>query len=140
MSWPKRDGSYSFLRHFGPFGCIKTAIFSENANLSKTQFLENLDSTVSTGQLEQKITLFAIFHQGPGVQGWWKIVKNQSHLAKFGCGNGAILVILFKKMRFFSSKIRKKWKTAKEIILKIINIYLSTYTSIYQKIRSLKSF
>ena len=26
---------------------------------------------------------------GPG----WKIAKNQSHLAKFGCGNGAILVI-----------------------------------------------
>ena len=69
----------------------------------------------------------------------WKNLKNQSHLAKFGCVSGAILVILFKKMRFFSSKMRKKWKTAKKIILKIINIYLSTYTSIYQKVSSLKS-
>ena len=140
MSWPIRDGSYSFLRHLGPFGCIKTAIFSENANLSKTRFLENLDSTVSTGQLEPKMTLLRIFQLFSDTQNSWKIVKNQSHLAKFGCVRGGILVILFKKMRFFSSKIRKKWKTAKKIILKIINIYLSTYTSIYQKIRSLKSF
>ena len=113
---------------------------NQNANLSKTRFLENLDSTVSTGQLEQKMTRFAIFRDVPGGTDTRKIVKNQSHLAKFGCGNGAILVILFKKMRFFSSKMRKKWKTAKKIILKIINIYLSTYTSIYQKISSLKSF
>jgi len=28
VSWPKRDGSYSFLRHLGPFGCITTAIKS----------------------------------------------------------------------------------------------------------------
>ena len=40
VSWPKRDGIYSFLRHLGPFGCIKTAIFSENANSSKTRFQE----------------------------------------------------------------------------------------------------
>ena len=86
------------------------------------------------------MTLLRIFQLFSDTQNSWKIVKNQSHLAKFGCGNGAILVILFKKMRFFSSKMRKKWKTAKKIILKIINIYLSTYTSIYQKIRSLKSF
>ena len=86
------------MRHFGPFGCIKTAIFSENAKLSKTRFLENLGSTVSTGQLEQKMTLFAIFQNIPGGTDDRKIVKNQSHLAKFGCGNGAILVILFKKI------------------------------------------
>ena len=38
MSWPKRDGSYSFLMHLGPFGCITTVIFSENAILSKPGF------------------------------------------------------------------------------------------------------
>ena len=59
---------------------------------------ENLDSTASTGQLEQKMTLFAIFRDVTGGTDTRKIVKNQSHLAKFGCGNGAILVILFKKM------------------------------------------
>ena len=73
---------------------------------------ENLDSTASTGQLEQKMIRFAIFRDIPGGTDDRKIVKNQSHLAKFGCGNGAILVILFKKMQFFSSKMRKKWKTA----------------------------
>ena len=90
--------------------------------------------------MEQKNELFAIFRAVTVGTNDRKIVKKQLHLAKFGCVSGAILVILFKKMRFFSSKIRKKWKTAKKIILKIINIYLSTYTSIYQKIRSLKSF
>ena len=38
MTWPKRDGSYSFLMHLGPFGCITTVIFSENAILSKPGF------------------------------------------------------------------------------------------------------
>ena len=61
---------------------------------------ENLDSTASTGQLEQKMTLFAIFQDATGGTDPWKIVKNRSHIAKFGCGNGAILVILFKKTGF----------------------------------------
>ena len=69
--------------------------------LPNGRFLENLDSTVSTGHLEQTSTLFAIFQQGQGVQGCWKIVKKRNHIAKFGCGNGAILVILFKKTGFF---------------------------------------
>ena len=37
---PKRGGIYSFMRHLGPFGCSKTAISSEKANLWKTGFLE----------------------------------------------------------------------------------------------------
>ena len=41
----------------------------------------------------KKNDFFAIFHKHQHTQGLWKIVKNQSHLAKFGCGNGAILVI-----------------------------------------------
>ena len=113
---------------------VKTLISQKN------RFSENLDSTISTGHLEQKKWFFAIFHKQPHTQSLWKIAKNRSHLAKFGCGSGAILVILFKKMWFFSSKIRKKWKTASKIILKIINIILSTYSRIYQRIRSLKYF
>ena len=91
------DGSYSFLRHLGPFGCIKTTILSEIANLSKTWILENLDSTASTDHLEQKIRFFAIFQDTACGQHSWKIVNNRLHIAKFGCGSGAILVILFKK-------------------------------------------
>ena len=29
VSWPKRGGSYSFLSHLGPVGCIKIAILSQ---------------------------------------------------------------------------------------------------------------
>ena len=71
---------------------------------------ENLDSTASTGQLEKKMTLFAIFWDVTGGTDTRKIVKNRSHIAKFGCGSGAILVILFKKIGYFFSEIRKKWK------------------------------
>ena len=44
-----------------------------------------------------------------------KLSKIESHIAKFGCGSGAILVILFKKIGYFFSKIRKKWKKIKKI-------------------------
>ena len=110
VSRPKRDSIYSFMRHSGPLGCITTEIFSENHCCLKRRFSENLDSTASTGQLEQKITLFAIFQDDSCGQSSWKIVKNRSHIAKFGCGSGAILVILFKKIGYFFSKIRKMEK------------------------------
>ena len=106
VSRPKRDSIYSFMRHSGPLGCITTEIFSENHCCLKRRFSENLDSTVSTGQLEQKMTLLRIFQLFSDTQNSWKIVKNQSHLAKFGCGNGAILVILFKKIFFFKNALK----------------------------------
>ena len=77
------------------------------------------------------MTLFAIFRDVTGGTDTRKIVKNQSHIEKFGCGNGAILVILFKKIGYFFSKIRKKLKKIKKIILKIINIRPSTYSLMY---------
>ena len=43
--------------------------------------------------MEQKNELFAIFRAVTGGTDDRKIVKNQSHLAKFGCVSGAILVI-----------------------------------------------
>ncbi len=131
VSRPKRDSIYSFMRHSGPLGCITTEIFSENHCCLKRRFSENLDSTASTGQLEQKITLFAIFPYDSCGQSYGKIVKNRSHIAKFGCGSGAILVILFKKIGYFFSKIRKKWKKWKKNILKIINITHSIYAFMY---------
>jgi len=41
------------------------------------------------------------------------------------------LVILFKKIGYFFSKIRKKWKKSKKNILKIINITHSIYALMY---------
>ena len=75
VSRPKRDSIYSFMRHSGPLGCITTEIFSENHCCLKRRFSENLDSTVSTGQLEQKMTLFAIFQDDSCGQSSWKIAK-----------------------------------------------------------------
>ena len=103
------------MRHSGPLGCITTEIFSENHCCLKRRFLENLDSTVSTGQLEQKMKLFAIFQDDSCGQSYWKIVKNRSHIAKFGCGSGAILVILFKKIGYFFQKSVKHGKKLKKI-------------------------
>ena len=57
--------------------------------------------------------------------------KNCHFLLQLACGNGAILVILFKKIGYFFSKIRKKWKKSKKNILKIINITHSIYALMY---------
>ena len=57
--------------------------------------------------------------------------KNCHFLLQLACGNGAILVILFKKIGYFFSKIRKKWKKWKKNILKIINITHSIYAFMY---------
>ena len=75
VSRPKRDSIYSFMRHSGPLGCITTEIFSENHCCLKRRFSENLDSTVSTGQLEQNMTVFAIFHNDWPHESLWKIAK-----------------------------------------------------------------
>jgi len=115
VSRPKRDSIYSFMRHSGPLGCITTEIFSENHCCLKRRFSENLDSTASTGQLEKKMTLFAIFRDATGGTDTRKIVQNRSHIAKFGCGSGAILVILFKKIGYFFQKSVKNGKKVKKI-------------------------
>merc|ERR1712001_798665 len=100
----------SFLFISDVFLCLSTIIFSRNMKLPNSRFLENLDSTVSTGQLEQKMTLFAIFQDDSCGQSSWKIAKTVIFLLQLASGNGAILVILFKKIGYFFSKIRKKWK------------------------------
>ena len=61
------------------------------------------------------MTLFAIFQDDSCGQSSWKIVKNRSHIAKFGCGSGAILVILFKKIGYFFQKSVKNGKKFKKI-------------------------
>ena len=85
VSWPKRDGIYSFMRHLGPFGCIKTAIFSENDNLSKTGFWETIYTHTYTEYWVQFLNGFAIFHTLQGTHEVWKIAKKLSPLVKFGC-------------------------------------------------------
>ena len=74
------------------FLCISTIIFSKNMKLPNGRFLENLDSTVSTGHPEQKNIIFRIFPRTKLVIIHGKIAKKQSHLAKFGCVSGAISI------------------------------------------------
>ena len=108
-----RYGSYPFLRHLGPFGCIKPVVFSENYNLSKIRFSEKIYTSVSTDHLEQKSTLLGVFHTYQYTKYVWKTPKIESHLVIFGCGNAGIRGILFKKNGYFFSKNpkkSKKWK------------------------------
>ena len=67
------------MRHLGPFGCIKTVIFTENATLSKTGFVEFRPSKcedlpnqalktqfvqISASKMGDELTsLLAIFHK-----------------------------------------------------------------------------
>ena len=70
-----------------------------------------------SGSLEQKNELFAIFRAVMVGTDDRKIVKNQSHLAKFGCVSGAILVILCKKIQYFF--LQKIIKNTKQFLKKI---------------------
>ena len=92
VSWLERDGIYSFLRYLGPFGCIKTAIFSENANLSKTRFQEKNYTIASTDQLVQFLNGLAIFQRSWHTHGLWKIAKKPNPIVKFGCGSDCVKV------------------------------------------------
>merc|ERR1712055_858684 len=102
-------GIYSFMRHLGPSGCIKTVIFTENANLSKTGFKEKNHTIGSTDHQVQFFNGFAIFHKPQHTQGLWKIAKNHNPLVKFGCATLTVKLDFFQKMRFFFKKIRKKY-------------------------------
>ena len=80
------------MRHLGPFGCIKTVIFTENANLSKTGFKEKNHTIGSTDHQVQFFNGFAIFHKPQHTQGLWKIARNHNPVVKFGRGNDCIKV------------------------------------------------
>ena len=60
----------------------------------KSNFLKKYDqnSTIYTGHPEPKHIIFRIFPRTKLVVIHGKIAKNQSHLAKFGCVNGAISI------------------------------------------------
>ena len=63
------------MRHLGPFGCIKTVIFTENANLSKTGFKEKNHTIGSTDHQVQHLNGFAIFHKAQHTHSLWKMAK-----------------------------------------------------------------
>ena len=70
-------------------GC-KTAIFSENDNLSKTGFQEKIYTHTYTEYWVQFLNGFAIFHTPQGTHEVWKIAKKPNPLVKFGCVIGCV--------------------------------------------------
>ena len=124
MSWPKRDGIYSFLRHLGAFGCITTVIFSENANLSKTSFGKKIYTIASTDNWVQFDEVLAIFHTPQGTQGVWKIAKKPNHIVKFACGNLRINLYFFQNFRLHFSKNCKNYKKIIWVTKKLKNYSL----------------
>ena len=124
MSWPKRDGSYSFLMHLGPFGCITTAIFSENAILSKTRFEKKIPLKISTAHLVQFDEVLAIFHTPQGTQGVWKIAKKPNHIVKFACGSLRINLYFFQNFRLHFSKNCQNYKKIIRVPKKLKNYSL----------------
>ena len=124
MSWPKRDGSYSFLMHLGPFGCITTAIFSQNAILSKTRFEKKIYTIVSTDNWVQFDEVLAIFHTPQGTQGVWKIAKKPNHIVKFACGNLRINLYFFQNFRLHFSKNCQNYKKIIWVTKKLKNYSL----------------
>ena len=75
---------------FGAIWCIKTAIFSENDNLSKTGFREKFYTHTYTEYWVQFLNGFAIFHTPQGTHEVWKIAKKPNPLVKFGCVIGCV--------------------------------------------------
>jgi len=65
-----------------------------------------------SGPLKQKIILFRFFQQYSGTKYCWKNPKSMIFWSGWREQLYSRFFILFKKMRFFSSKMRKKWKTA----------------------------
>ena len=98
------------MRHLGPFWCIKTAIFSENDNLSKTGFREKFYTHTYTEYWVQLLSGFVIFHTPLGTHEVWKIAKKRSPIGKFGCVSVRKFAYFFQKMRFFLQKIVKNTK------------------------------
>ena len=116
VSWPKKDGSPSFLKHLGPFGCIETAILSENAKCCKSGFRQFFYSQTYTGKTVQKWSCFRIFHTPWYVQGVWKIVKSDIFLVQFCCVSLGTFEYFFGRLAFLSYffvvlilKIKKKY-------------------------------
>ena len=119
VSRPKRDSIYSFLRHFGPFGSITTAIFSENPGCSNSRFLKKEYSHASTDHQVQFSIVSSIFQRPWHTQGLWKIAKKPYPVVKFGCGSVRKFAYFFQKMEFKFSKNREKYKKIVKIPKKI---------------------
>ena len=83
---PKGIVLIHFWGIWGHISALKQRYLVKTSICQKPDFGKIYLDPPSTGHLEQKFIRFAIFHQYTYTQDWWKILKNQNHFAKFGCG------------------------------------------------------
>ena len=130
MTWPKRDGSYSFLMHLGPFGCITTAIFSENAILSKPGFRIEI-----TGPLPQptwcNLTEFLQFSTHPKVPRVCGKLQKLNKIAPGGLWKRARFGVIFSETEIFFFKKSPKVQKNNLSHEKIKKLLPGTYILIY---------
>ena len=123
------------LNHFwgiwGHLGALKQQYLVKMPICQKPGFGKIYLEYNCSGPLEQKNILFGFFQQYTGTKYCWKNPKYMIFCSRWLEQLYSRLVILFKKMGYFFSKIRKKLKKIKKIILKIINISPSTYSLMY---------
>jgi len=92
----------------GPFGCIKTAIFSENANLSKTRFWENLPLPTfhrPPGEEKKNVSQFSINIHILNIDG--KFLKIKIILPNWLWKVGKVLSYFLRKSDIFFQKYVK---------------------------------
>ena len=118
VSRPKKGGSYSFLRHLGPFGCITTAIFSENINLTKAGFQEK----ITQGKSQTTWCNFQMIWHFPTPP---KVPRRCEKLPK----KNWLRLSLYKRLFFLFRISRKNLKPFSKIFFFIL-AYLSTLTFI----------
>ena len=123
MSWPNRDGYYSFLMHLGPFGCITTVIFSENAILSKPGFRIEI-----TWPLPEptwcNLTEFLQFSIHPKVPRVYGKLQKLNKIAPGGLWKRPHFGVIFSETKIFFSKNHKNYKKIIRVTKKLKNYSL----------------
>ena len=110
---PNRTGNTKFYKNLTRVRAYTRFPLSHacpGTSRNKGNFSEKIYSTISTDRLEQNSEDVGFFHAPTYTVDAWKNPKIESCYTIFGCGNGAILVILFKKMEFFLKKTKKMQK------------------------------
>ena len=108
---PNRTGNTKFYKNLTRVRAYTRFPLSHacpGTSRNKGNFSEKIYSTISTDRLEQNSEDVGFFHAPTYTVDAWKNPKIESCYTIFGCGNGAILVILFKKIDFFVKKKNKK--------------------------------
>ena len=114
VSWSKRDGIYSFLKHLGSFGCCKTVLYSENAIFSKPLISWHFTLPASTDQTMHFLDGFLIFLSLPYVAKLRKIKKPSKNCLVWSVEASKVKGIFF---RIFVLKTQKCLKNSKKNLL-----------------------